>query len=294
MTDALALHIERTYQAPAEAVFDAWTSEEVLPALVAGRSRLGDDGGRGRTCAWAAPSRVAMRDPSKEADYGGGGKYTEIDPPNRLAFTWIWDGEARQTLIELDFEEVDGVTTVSFTHSGLWTRRSCSTTRTAGAGSSTTSSAAWRRLAESPRRRGRQARPIGGAERRGGCSRRRSGAFLRSAPPAHEARALAFGVPPEAAHRSSEWCLPTGCAPGMARRGPGGGASPARLRVVAARRENAARAPTGVRASQHPRGARCRSAPCPVAPRIEPLSTPSAATMPIAMTARTTAYSAIV
>jgi uncharacterized protein YndB with AHSA1/START domain len=51
---------------------------------------------------------------------GGGGRYTEIEPPNRLAFTWIWDGDDTRQLIELDFDEDDGVTTVRFTHSGLW------------------------------------------------------------------------------------------------------------------------------------------------------------------------------
>ena len=62
-----------------------------------------------------------MRDPEKGAEYGGGGHYTEIDPPTRLAFTWTWDSddEDRETLIELDFEEADGVTTVRLTHSNL-------------------------------------------------------------------------------------------------------------------------------------------------------------------------------
>jgi uncharacterized protein YndB with AHSA1/START domain len=60
-----------------------------------------------------------MRDPDKGVDHGGGGHYTEIDPPHRLAFTWTWDDEGRETLIELDFEEVDGATTVRLTHSGL-------------------------------------------------------------------------------------------------------------------------------------------------------------------------------
>jgi uncharacterized protein YndB with AHSA1/START domain len=61
-----------------------------------------------------------MRDPNKDVEYGGGGNYTEVEPPTRLAFTWIWDGDTRRTLIELDFEETDGATTVTFTHSGLW------------------------------------------------------------------------------------------------------------------------------------------------------------------------------
>jgi uncharacterized protein YndB with AHSA1/START domain len=64
--------------------------------------------------------RVVMRDPDKDVDYGGGGTYTEIEPPTRLAFTWTWDGDTRRTLIEVDFEETDGITTVRFTHSGLW------------------------------------------------------------------------------------------------------------------------------------------------------------------------------
>ena len=46
---------------------------------------------------------------------------TEIDPPSRLVFTWTWDNddEDRETLIEIDFEEAAGVTTVRFTHNNL-------------------------------------------------------------------------------------------------------------------------------------------------------------------------------
>ena len=61
-----------------------------------------------------------MLDPATDREHGGGGHYTEIERPTRLAFTWIWDGDSRRTLIEVDFEEHDGATTVRFTHSGLW------------------------------------------------------------------------------------------------------------------------------------------------------------------------------
>ena len=62
-----------------------------------------------------------MRDPEEGTEYGGGGHYTVIDPPSRLVFTWTWDSDedTRETLIELDFEEVDGATTVRLTHSNL-------------------------------------------------------------------------------------------------------------------------------------------------------------------------------
>jgi uncharacterized protein YndB with AHSA1/START domain len=113
------LIVERTFQAPAQAVFDAWTSEEVMRRWFHGRH------------GWETPEahvdlrlggavRVVMRDPDEDVEYGGGGHYTEIDPPTRLVFTWTWDNESdRETLIELDFEEVEGVTTVRLTHSSL-------------------------------------------------------------------------------------------------------------------------------------------------------------------------------
>jgi uncharacterized protein YndB with AHSA1/START domain len=117
--DDKTLRIERTFQAPAEAVFDAWTSEEVLRRWW----RVVHD--------WETTEaefdlrvggavRVFWRNPDKDEEFGGGGHYTEIDPPTRLAFTWLWDGETRRMLIEIDFEETDGVTLVRFTHRGLW------------------------------------------------------------------------------------------------------------------------------------------------------------------------------
>ncbi len=117
------LVIERDFQAPAAAVFDAWTSEEVMRRWFHGEH------------AWETPVaevdlrlggnvRVVMRDPVEGVEHGGGGHYTEIDPPNRLAFTWTWDDDGRETLIELDFEEAGGATTVRLTHSSLRDRES--------------------------------------------------------------------------------------------------------------------------------------------------------------------------
>lgn len=112
------LRIERTFRAPAEAVFEAWTSEEVLRRWFHAEHD------------WETPEakvdlrvggavRVVMRDPAAGREVGGSGHYTVIERPTHLAFTWTWDGEDRETLIELDFEEADGVTTVRMTHSGL-------------------------------------------------------------------------------------------------------------------------------------------------------------------------------
>jgi uncharacterized protein YndB with AHSA1/START domain len=119
VTDNKTLRIERTFRAPVEAVFDAWTSEEVIRRWW--HTELGWETAEAEVDPHVGGVvRVVMRDPSKDVEYGGGGNYTEIERPTRLAFTWIWDDDTRRTLIELDFEETDGVTTVRFTHSGLW------------------------------------------------------------------------------------------------------------------------------------------------------------------------------
>lgn len=115
----LTLHMERTYQAPAEAVFDAWTSEEVLRRWFHAE-RAWDTPEASVDLRVGGEVRVVMRNPETGAEYGGGGRYTEIDPPRRLAFTWLWDDQGTRTLIELDFEEDGGATTVRFRHSGLW------------------------------------------------------------------------------------------------------------------------------------------------------------------------------
>jgi uncharacterized protein YndB with AHSA1/START domain len=111
------LHIERTFRAPAAAVFEAWTSEEVLRRWFHGE-QYGETPEAQVDLRVGGAVRVVMRDPRKGAKQGGG-HYTEIDPPRRLAFTWTWDGDDRETLIELDFEEAEGATTVRMTHSGL-------------------------------------------------------------------------------------------------------------------------------------------------------------------------------
>ena len=119
IADDKVLRIERTFQAPVEAVFDAWTSEEVMRRWW--QAEIGWETSAAEVdLRVGGDVRVVMRDPDKDAEYGGGGYYTEVDPPSRLAFTWLWDDDTRRTLIEIDFEENDGATTVRFTHSGLW------------------------------------------------------------------------------------------------------------------------------------------------------------------------------
>jgi uncharacterized protein YndB with AHSA1/START domain len=151
MTDNRTLRLERTFRASAEAVFEAWTSEEVLRRWW--HTERGWETSEAEVDVRVGGNvRVVMRDPKEDVEYGGGGTYTEVEPPTRLAFTWTWDGDTRRTLIEIDFEESDGITTVRFTHSGLWDEEAVRSHEDG-----------WRKLFDSLERALEAASPRGGA-----------------------------------------------------------------------------------------------------------------------------------
>ena len=113
------LRIERTFDAPVERVFEAWTSEEVLRRWLQGMP------------GWETPTaevdlrvggriRIVMRDPSDGAEAGATGEYTVVEPPHRLVFTWVWDDDRdRPQLIELEFAEQGAQTSVRMTNSAI-------------------------------------------------------------------------------------------------------------------------------------------------------------------------------
>jgi uncharacterized protein YndB with AHSA1/START domain len=115
---ATELRLERTYDAPRERVYEAWTNPEVLRRWwAAGPDFEGvaaeidvRTGGR---------IRLTMRAPDGQ-EHSGGGQYTEVDPPGHLAYTWAWEGtDGHESLVSVDFVEVDGATTVRLVHTGL-------------------------------------------------------------------------------------------------------------------------------------------------------------------------------
>jgi uncharacterized protein YndB with AHSA1/START domain len=116
------LRIERTFDAPAEEVFDAWTSPEVL------RRWFHSDPD------WSTPTaevdlqvggkvRVAMRE-TDGTEHAMGGEFTLIDRPHRLVMTWTFDEwPEKQQMIELEFTERGGRTTVVLINSGIDTEQ---------------------------------------------------------------------------------------------------------------------------------------------------------------------------
>ena len=114
------VRIERTFTAPAEDVFDAWTSPEVMRRWLHPASD------------WETPEaevdlrvggqvRVVMRRPDGTAAEARG-EYTLIDRPRRLAMTWTFDDDpTNEQLMDLYFSEADGSTTVLLVNSGIST-----------------------------------------------------------------------------------------------------------------------------------------------------------------------------
>ena len=62
---------------------------------------------------------VVMRAPDG-TEVGASGEYILIDRPHRLAFTWTFDDDSsNQQMIELEFTEQGGATTVRFVNSNI-------------------------------------------------------------------------------------------------------------------------------------------------------------------------------
>ena len=112
------LNLTRTFAAPRDAVYAAWTDPR-QPSNSGGgprawRRRFADldvrTGGKYRTCMRSA-------DGSKEVWVGG--EYVEVAPPERLIFTWAWEhdtSEHRETLVTVEFRDLGDATEVALTH----------------------------------------------------------------------------------------------------------------------------------------------------------------------------------
>jgi uncharacterized protein YndB with AHSA1/START domain len=114
------VRVERTFAAPAEDVFDAWTSPEVM------RRWLHPEPD------WGTPEaevdlrvggkvRVVMRKPDG-SEVEAQGEYTVIDRPHRLTMTWMFDDDpSNEQLMDLSFLESEGSTTVLLVNSRIST-----------------------------------------------------------------------------------------------------------------------------------------------------------------------------
>ena len=110
------LHLRRTFHAPREKVFRAWTDPEEL------KHWWGPEG-------YATPTaevdlrvggryRLGMRKlPDGEIFYLAG-TYREVRHPEKLVYTWRWEAEPEmgETLVTVEFHDVGKATEVVLTH----------------------------------------------------------------------------------------------------------------------------------------------------------------------------------
>jgi uncharacterized protein YndB with AHSA1/START domain len=117
-----SLRIERTYDASAEDVFDAWTNPEVLRRWWRPNQ------------AWVTPVadvdlrvggryRISMEDPESGTKHTAGGEYSQVSRPNRLVYTWQWEQDDGQpghvSTVTVDFHADGERTKVVLEHSDL-------------------------------------------------------------------------------------------------------------------------------------------------------------------------------
>lgn len=119
-SEPLSLTITRTFDAPRELVWAAWTQRDHLIHWFCPKdfvvTFINVDlrvGGRYRS---------GMRSPEGR-EYVMSGEYRTIEPPRRLAFSHAWEKEhdmaSIETLITVTLDEVEGKTRMTFTHAGF-------------------------------------------------------------------------------------------------------------------------------------------------------------------------------
>ena len=109
--------ITRTFAAPPELVFQAWTDPDHLVRWwgTAEMSGAGADIDLRPGGAW----RACMRSP-EGVDHWAGGTFVEIDPPRRLVMTFAWEAMAdAETLLTISLDGEADSTVMTFRHGGL-------------------------------------------------------------------------------------------------------------------------------------------------------------------------------
>jgi uncharacterized protein YndB with AHSA1/START domain len=116
-----SLRLERTYDAPPEEVFNAWTNPEVLRRWWAvdpeGSTPIAEVDLR-----VGGQYRLSMEDPSGTR-HTVGGEYREVSPPQRLVYSWCWEQDNGQpghvSTVTVEFQADGERTNLVLEHTGL-------------------------------------------------------------------------------------------------------------------------------------------------------------------------------
>jgi uncharacterized protein YndB with AHSA1/START domain len=111
----LTLHLSRTFAAPRERVFRAWTNAEAIQQWFRPMGML-TEVTRLELCVGGG-FQFALTNPDNGEKSYITGRYVEIDPPQKLIFTWSSPGtQEHETLVTVEFVERSGVTEILLTH----------------------------------------------------------------------------------------------------------------------------------------------------------------------------------
>ena len=120
LSAATTLQVTRVFAASRERVFRAWTRPDALKKWF----RVAE----GYTTPIAEVDlrvgggyRLGMQPPDGDTPLIVWGVYREIRPPERLVFTWRWEGDSPQleTLVTIEFRQRGDLTEVVLTHEGF-------------------------------------------------------------------------------------------------------------------------------------------------------------------------------
>ena len=125
------LQVRRTFAAPREKVFAAWTQREQLEKWMCRDVSAHTVIHHQQDIRAGGRYLLEVRDSAKGETYWGQGAYREVKSPEKLVFTWVWskdrpDGPtmhpgSHETLVTVEFFARGNSTEVVLTHTGLGT-----------------------------------------------------------------------------------------------------------------------------------------------------------------------------
>ena len=128
----LTLEVRRTFAAPREKVFAAWTEREQLEQWMCKDESAHTVIHHEQDIRTGGRYLMEVRDPAKGEVYWGQGIYREVKPPEKIAFTWSWtkdtpDGVnlhpgSEETHVTVEFFARGNSTEVVLTHAVFATK----------------------------------------------------------------------------------------------------------------------------------------------------------------------------
>ena len=114
------LEVRRTFNAPRQRVFDAWTNAEEMKKWAApGDMRVAVAEADLRV---GGKYRLHMRNPNG-TEHRAHGVYKVVEPPRRLVYTWSWETmpDVVDTVVTVEFHDRGKATEIVLRHEGLAT-----------------------------------------------------------------------------------------------------------------------------------------------------------------------------